>query len=56
MNLQKNPSIKVSGKTRNGAAGHVIDAIEEKFKALMYRLNLLKFIMKRMALSQMASP
>lgn len=39
----------------NGAAGHVIDAIEENLKRLMYRLNLLKFIMKQMVLSQMAS-
>ncbi len=47
--------LKLVVNAGNGAAGHVIDAIEEKFKALNVPLNLLKFIMKQMALSQMAS-
>jgi hypothetical protein len=37
----------------NGAAGHVIDAIEQKFKNSIFQLNLSKFIMKQMAISQM---
>ena len=47
--------LKLVVNAGNGAAGHVIDAIEENLKRLMYRLNLLKFIMKQMVLSQMAS-
>lgn len=46
--------LKLVVNAGNGAAGHVIDAIEEKFKSLTYLLNLLKFTMKQMVLSQMA--
>jgi phosphomannomutase len=44
--------LKLVMNAGNGAAGHVVDAIEAKFKQLNILLNLSKFTMMPMVLSQ----